>query len=166
MSRSNPPKISAGILGYRALDSSRGPELLLVHPGGPFYTRKDEGVWSIPKGELDEGEDPITAALRELREETSWRLPDGAEPRELGTVTLKSGKIIHAFAAPLEVDPSTLVSQPFSMEWPKGSKTIRSFPEVDRAAYFLPTEARIYIHPGQSPLIDRLLSMLGRPIPW
>lgn len=156
-------KVSAGILGYR--HSAQGLELLLVHPGGPFYTRKDEGHWSIPKGELEPGEDPQRAAVRELQEETGWEV----EPQQLvplGSIVQKGGKTVHGFGAPLDVDPTALRPGLFSMEWPKGSGVLRSFPEVDRAAYFVPVEARRRINAGQVPLIERLLAVLNVPVPW
>lgn len=163
--KSGAGKVSAGILGYRQ-PSERLIELLLVHPGGPYYIRKDEGVWSIPKGELDAGEEPLEAALRELAEETGFTVPNLASLIALGTIQQKSGKLVHGFAAPLDVDVTALHSEPFEMEWPKGSGMLRSFPEVDRAAYFGPIEARRRINPGQVPLIERLLTLLSVPVPW
>jgi predicted NUDIX family NTP pyrophosphohydrolase len=157
-------KVSAGILGWREGES--GLEVLLVHPGGPFFARKDAGAWSIPKGELSEGEEPLSAALRELEEETGWTLPAPHEVLPLGTVVQKSGKTVHGFGARLEVDPATLRPGTFSMEWPKGSGVLRSFPEVDRAAYFVPLEAKKRINAGQVPLIERLLVALGAAVPW
>jgi predicted NUDIX family NTP pyrophosphohydrolase len=155
---------SAGILGWR--EGEGGLEVLLVHPGGPFFARKDAGAWSIPKGELEPGEDPLAAALRELEEETGWTLPVPPEVLSLGTVTQRSGKVVHGFAARLEVDPETIRPGMFSMEWPRGSGVLRSFPEVDRAAYFVPLEAKKRINAGQVPLIERLLVALGAAVPW
>jgi predicted NUDIX family NTP pyrophosphohydrolase len=155
-------KVSAGIVGHRW----RGDELevLLVHPGGPLWVRKDEGAWSIPKGELDPDEAPADAARRELREETGWEVGDELVP--LGTITQKAGKQVHGFGAPLDVDPVSLVSGTFTMEWPRGSGQIREFPEVDRAAWFDLGEARRRINPAQIPLLERLAAALGARVPW
>jgi len=142
---------SAGILLHRA-DRS---EVLLVHPGGPYWTRKDAGAWSLPKGEVEEGEDPRTAALREFAEETGTRLPDGAlEP--LGSVKLKSGKLVHAFAVAGDLDPQAIVSSTFELEWPPRSGRTRTFPEVDRAGWFGLDEAREKLNPAQAAFVDRL----------
>ena len=142
---------SAGILLHRA-DRS---EVLLVHPGGPYWTRKDAGAWSLPKGEVEEGEDPRTAALREFAEETGTRLPDGAlEP--LGSVKLKSGKLVHAFAVAGDLDPEAIVSSTFELEWPPRSGRTRTFPEVDRAGWFGLDEAREKLNPAQAAFVDRL----------
>jgi predicted NUDIX family NTP pyrophosphohydrolase len=149
---------SAGILLHR-----RGPagrEVLLVHPGGPFWARKDLGAWSIPKGELDDGEDPRACALREFAEETGTHLPAGALA-ELGSVKLKSGKLVLAFAAEGDLDPATLVSNTFELEWPPRSGRIQSFPEVDRAAWFALREARERLNPAQAAFVDRLEALLA-----
>ncbi|MEZ4237530.1 MAG: NUDIX domain-containing protein [Myxococcota bacterium] len=127
---------------------------------GPLWARKDHGAWSIAKGELDPGEAPAAAAVRELREETGWVVPGPLLP--LGTVQLKSGKVIHGFGAALDVDPATLVSGHFALEWPRGSGLQRSFPEVDRAAWFDPEEAKRRLNPAQGPLVDRLLLAVAR----
>ena len=123
-----PPKTSAGILLYR-----RQPELqvFLVHPGGPFWAKKDLGAWSLPKGELDEGEDPLAAAIREFTEETGF--PVDGDFRALSPLRQKNGKIIHAWAVEGDCDPAELRSSPFSMEWPPKSGKQQEFPEVDRA---------------------------------
>lgn len=142
---------SAGILLHRA----GGTEVLLVHPGGPFWRRKDAGAWSIPKGEVEDGEAPRAAALREFAEETGTRLPDGAlEP--LGSVKLKSGKLVHAFAAAGDLDPDAIVSSTFELEWPPRSGRLQQFPEVDRAGWFGLDEAREKLNPAQAAFIDRL----------
>ena len=142
---------SAGILLHRA----GGSEVLLVHPGGPFWTRKDAGAWSIPKGEVEQGEQPRAAALREFAEETGTTLPDGAlEP--LGSVTLKSGKLVHAFAVAGDLDPEAIVSSTFELEWPPQSGRVQVFPEVDRAGWFGLDEARERLNPAQAAFIDRL----------
>ena len=154
-------KSSAGILPYRYVDGRL--EVLVVHPGGPLWARKDEGAWSLAKGELDPGELPENAARRELLEETGWSV-EGAL-LSLGTVVLKSGKTVYGFAAPLDVDPTTLRSGTFVLEWPRGSGQSRTFPEVDRAAWFAPDEAKRRLNVGQAPLVDRLVDKLGSPVP-
>ncbi len=147
---------SAGILLHRA-DRA---EVLLVHPGGPYWARKDAGAWSIPKGEVEEGEEPRTAALREFAEETGTRLPDGAlEP--LGSVKLKSGKLVHAFAVAGDLDPEAIVSSTFELEWPPRSGRTRTFPEVDRAGWFGLDEAREKLNPAQAAFVDRLAGAGG-----
>jgi predicted NUDIX family NTP pyrophosphohydrolase len=155
-------KVSAGILGHRTVDGRL--QVLLVHPGGPLWAHKDDGAWTLPKGELDPGELPEVAARRELREETGWEV--GSELRPLGAVTQKSGKVVHGFGAPLEVDPTTLVSGTFSMEWPRGSGRTAEFPEVDRAAWFDLEQARRKVNPAQVALIERLADALGVRVPW
>jgi predicted NUDIX family NTP pyrophosphohydrolase len=134
-------------------------ELLLVHPGGPFWARKDLGAWSIPKGEYAGGEDPLAAAQRELAEETGTR-PRG-EFRPLGDVVQAGGKRVSAWAVEGDFDPAALVSNTFETEWPPRSGRKRSFPEVDRAAWFSPAEARRKILAGQRPFIDRLVELLA-----
>lgn len=150
-------KTSAGILLYRGDGDSL--EVLLVHPGGPFWAKKDEGAWSIPKGELDDGEESRACALRELEEEIGSSL--GLTPEcltELGEVRQKSGKVVQGWAAEGDFDPSTLHSNTFAMEWPPRSGKEREFPEVDRAEWFAPEQARLKINPGQAAFIDRLLA--------
>ena len=151
-------KRSAGILMYRG--SGRALELLLVHPGGPFWARKDLGAWSIPKGEYAEGEDPLAVAKREFEEELGNAPPQGAF-LPLGELVQPSRKLITAFALEGDFDPATLQSNRFELEWPRGSGRKQSFPEVDRAAWFAPAKAREKIQPGQAPFIDRLLERLG-----
>lgn len=129
---------SAGILLYRLTGGA--PGVLLVHPGGPLWARKDAGAWSIPKGEHGDDEDPQTCARREFEEETGTALPPGALA-DLGTVRLKSGKLVAAWAAEGDLDPKTIHSNTFEMEWPPRSGTMRAFPEVDRAGWF-PLERR------------------------
>jgi predicted NUDIX family NTP pyrophosphohydrolase len=151
-------KRSAGILLYRA--AGDGTEVLLVHPGGPFWAKKDAGAWSIPKGEIDEGEEARACALRELREELGS--PPELAPEdliELGSVRQKA-KVVEAWAAEADFDPATLESLTFSMEWPPRSGREREFPEVDRAEWFEPEAARQKILPAQAELIDRLLEHL------
>jgi predicted NUDIX family NTP pyrophosphohydrolase len=150
---------SAGILLYRRREGA--VEVLLVHPGGPFWARKDLGAWSIPKGEVDEGEDPRACALREFAEETGTRLPDGAL-HELGSARLKSGKLVQAFAVEGDLDPATVSSNTFELEWPPRSGRMRSFPEIDRAGWFdLPT-ARAKLNPAQVAFVDRLEERAAR----
>ena len=151
-------KRSAGILMYRG--SPPRLELLLVHPGGPFWARKDLGAWSIPKGEYAEGEDPLAVAKREFAEELGSPPPQGTVVT-LGELVQPSRKLITAFALEGDFDPATLTSNRFELEWPRGSGRKQSFPEVDRAAWFAPAKAREKIQPGQAPFIDRLLERLG-----
>jgi predicted NUDIX family NTP pyrophosphohydrolase len=135
-----------------------GPEVLLVHPGGPFWEKKDLGVWSMPKGEYQEPEDALAAAQREFLEETGFAC---AGPfLKLGTHEQPSGKLVTAWAFEGDCDPSTLVSNAFAIEWPSKSGTIRSFPEVDRAAWFQISEARRKIHRGQLKFLDELEAQL------
>jgi predicted NUDIX family NTP pyrophosphohydrolase len=145
-------KISAGILLTRV--TAQGREVLLVHPGGPFWAKKDDGAWSIPKGEAGDGEDLLAAARRELAEETGCA-PDGpAVP--LGSVRQAGGKVVHAWAIEADFDPANLRSNTFSIEWPPRSGRRRDFPEVDRAAWFSLSRARDKILAAQRPFLDRL----------
>ena len=148
---------SAGILPYR-LKAGR-LQVLLVHPGGPFWAKKDLGSWSIAKGEYLEGEDPLQAALREFFEETGHRPAGPFFP--LATRKQPSGKIVDAWAAESDWDPSNLVSNTFNMEWPKGSGKVREFPEVDRAEWFDIVEAARRILPGQRGFLDELYEKLN-----
>jgi predicted NUDIX family NTP pyrophosphohydrolase len=151
------PKRSAGILMYRG--TADAIEVLLVHPGGPFWAKKDLGAWSIPKGEYSESEDPLAVAIREFEEET------GASPRgrflPLGEVVQPGGKTVTAFAVEGDFDPVRLKSNLFELEWPPRSKQRKSFPEVDRAAWFAPAAAQQKILPGQREFIARLLELIG-----
>lgn len=150
-------KTSAGILLYRGEGDSL--EVLLVHPGGPFWSKKDEGAWSIPKGELEDGEESRACALRELEEEIGSSLSLVPEQLgELGEVRLKSGKRVQGWAAEGDFDPATLRSNTFAMEWPPRSGEEREFPEVDRAEWFAPEQARLKINPAQAAFLDRLLA--------
>ena len=147
------PKRSAGLLLYRVLDGV--PEVLIGHPGGPFWARKDEGAWSIPKGEYAEDEDPWTAAQREFREEIGFDVPAG--PRiELAPVKQPGGKIVTAFAVRGDLDVTHSTSNTFELEWPRGSGKIREFPEIDRVAWLSVSEARLKLLTGQRPLLDQL----------
>jgi predicted NUDIX family NTP pyrophosphohydrolase len=149
-------KISAGLLLYRR----RGElEVFLVHPGGPFWSKKDAGAWSVPKGEIGEGEEPLQAAKREFLEETGFEI-DG-EFRPLQSVKQAGGKVVQAWAIEADCDPSELRSNRFSMEWPPKSGKVQDFPEVDRAAWFNIEEARKRINQGQIGLLDQLISSLA-----
>ena len=152
------PKRSAGLLMYRG--SGAALAVLLVHPGGPFWASKDLGAWSIPKGECAADEDPLAVAQREFAEETGAQ-PRG-ELRPLGEVVQAGGKRVSAWAVEGDFDPATLVSNTFELEWPPRSGRKRSFPEVDRAAWFAPDEARDKINAGQRAFIDRLVELVGR----
>ncbi|HTK66945.1 MAG TPA: NUDIX domain-containing protein [Pseudonocardia sp.] len=151
------PVLSAGILLYRR--ASGGIEVLLGHPGGPFWARKDDGAWSIPKGEYEPDDDPLAAAAREFAEELGSPLPDG--PRiELGTVRLPSGKRLTAYAVEGDLDPARAVSNTFEMQWPPRSGRMQSFPEIDRVEWFEPEVARVKLARGQAELLERLLGAL------
>jgi predicted NUDIX family NTP pyrophosphohydrolase len=147
------PKQSAGLLLHRLRDGV--VEVFLVHPGGPFWAKKDAGAWSIPKGEFLEGEDPLAAAQRELQEETGFRV-DGPFT-SLGTVKLAGGKRVHAFAATApDLDPAQLVSNTFQLEWPPRSGRQATFPEVDRAAWFDLATAAAKLNAAQQEFLARL----------
>jgi predicted NUDIX family NTP pyrophosphohydrolase len=148
---------SAGILLYRLTGAS--PEVLLVHPGGPFWAKKDDGAWSIPKGEYGEDEDPRASALREFEEETGTALLAG-ELIELGSVKQKSGKLVSAWAAEGDLDAGSIRSNTFAMEWPPRSGRTAEFPEVDRAGWFDPGAARVKLVSAQAAFVDRLLERL------
>lgn len=145
-------KQSAGILLYRT--GRDGVEVLLVHPGGPFWARKEEGAWSIPKGEFGEDEAPLEAARREFEEETGVR-PEG-DALELSPIRQAGGKMVHAWAVRGDFDPATLRCNTFSLEWPPRSGRTAEFPEVDRAAWFSLDAARQKINPGQRAFLDQL----------
>jgi predicted NUDIX family NTP pyrophosphohydrolase len=147
------PKLSAGLLMYRY--RSGEPEVFLVHPGGPFWVKKDLGSWSLPKGEYDEGEDPQQTAVREFQEETGFAV--NGVLRELGVVKQAGGKIVSAWCCEGDCDPAKLVSNSFQMEWPPRSGRMAEFPEVDRGGWFSIAAAREHILKGQAPFIDRLI---------
>ena len=151
-----PAAESAGLLLYRRAPA--GLELFLAHPGGPFWAKKDEGAWTIPKGELDSGEEPLAAAQREFEEETGIK-PHGPFI-DLGNVQQKSGKIVHAWAWEGDVDPTGIVSNRIRVEWPRGSGRWLDIPEVDRCAWFDGPTAREKMNPAQIELIDRLDDIL------
>ena len=152
------PKTSAGILPYRRRDGQL--EVLLVHPGGPFWKNKDLGAWSIAKGEYEEDEDPLQAALREFFEETGHRATGPLLP--LTRRKQPSGKLVDAWAVESNWDASGLVSNTFTLEWPKGSGRMQEFPEVDRAEWFEISEATRRIRPAQIGFLDELLEKLKR----
>jgi predicted NUDIX family NTP pyrophosphohydrolase len=148
---------SAGTLVYRK--RAEAIEVLLVHPGGPFWQKRDLGAWSIPKGEYADNEDAEATARREFTEETGWTIAGEMTP--LGDIRQKAGKTVTAFAAECDFDPATLKSNSFEMEWPPRSGRVASFPEVDRADWFSLADARERIFEGQRPLLDRLEVLLG-----
>jgi predicted NUDIX family NTP pyrophosphohydrolase len=150
------PKHSAGLLLYRRRG---GLEVFLVHPGGPYWARKDDGAWSIPKGEPDPGEDPLAAALRELREETGFAVDGPYLP--LPPVRQAGGKLVTAFAAEADADPAALRSTTFALEWPPRSGRHIDVPEVDRGDWFDLAQARTKILRGQLPLLDHLAAALS-----
>jgi len=151
-------KISAGILMFRKRDGQL--QVFLVHPGGPLWTKKDIGAWSIPKGEIDPGEDPLSAAQREFEEETGLKISGRFIP--LSSVKLKSGKVVQAWAGEGECDPETIKSNTFPIEWPPRSGRKQEFPEIDRAAWFGIGEAKEKINKGQVPLIEELERFFSR----
>ena len=134
-------------------------QVFLVHPGGPFWAKKDLGSWSIPKGEYDEGEEPRAAAVREFEEETGFAIT--GPMRELGAVKQAGGKIVSAWCFEGDADPGDLVSNAFEMEWPPRSGRMTTFPEVDRGGWFSMTAAREQILAGQAPLIEMLVRLLN-----
>ncbi|MDP7725896.1 NUDIX domain-containing protein [Mycobacterium sp. TY814] len=149
------PKLSAGLLLYR--ERAGVVEVLIAHPGGPFWARKDDGAWSIPKGEYGEGDDPWVAAQREFAEELGLPVPAG--PRlDFGPVKQPSGKVVTAFAVRADLDVTDARSNTFEMEWPRGSGRMREFPEVDRVGWFSVAQARDKLLKGQRVVLDRLMS--------
>ena len=145
---------SAGIVLYRR--TSAGIEILLGHMGGPYWARKDEGAWSIPKGEYDD-EEPYAAARREFAEELGHDAPNGV-PVDLGQITQRNGKVVTAFALEGDLDAEAVVSNTFELEWPPRSGRVQAFPEIDRAAWFRPDEARAKALASQGELFDRHLA--------
>jgi predicted NUDIX family NTP pyrophosphohydrolase len=155
------PIKSAGILLYRRLGTE--PEVLLAHPGGPYWVKKDLGAWSIPKGEIHDGEEPARAALREFAEETGLILPaapEGLAP--LGSVKYKNGKQVWAWAVEGDFDPETLVSVTYRIEWPPRSERHIDVPEIDRAEWYTLEKAREKILPAQLPFLERAEELLGK----
>lgn len=148
---------SAGILLYRFVEGSI--EVLLAHPGGPFWAQRDAGAWSIPKGLVGENESLLDAARREFREETGFAADGELIP--LGSLRQPSGKIVHAWALQKDIDAAKVASNSFSLEWPRHSGVQQTFPEIDRAAWFRLPQARRKITPGQADFLDRLLEKTG-----
>jgi predicted NUDIX family NTP pyrophosphohydrolase len=148
---------SAGLLVYRRVESELF--VFLAHPGGPFWAKRDDGAWSIPKGEFDASEDALTAARREFQEETGQTANGTFTP--LPPCRLPRRKIVHAFAVEADVDADAVVSNHFEMEWPPKSGRRQSFPEIDRGSWFTMAEARRKLQPGQLPLLDALSGMLA-----
>jgi len=151
------PTQSAGILIYRKTGGKM--QVFLVHPGGPFFKNKDLGAWSIPKGEFLDDEDPLTAAKREFEEETGQVI--NGDFIELGSVRLKSGKTVYAWAVEGDIDPEAIISNLFEIEWPPKSGKKQSFPEIDRASWFELEEARLKINGAQAGFIDELTKIHG-----
>ena len=154
-------RTSAGILLYRQVDGRL--EVLLAHPGGPLFAARDGDVWSIPKGEPSDDEPLLDVAEREFAEETGHQVPDG--PRlKLGWVVQKGGKVVHAWAVEGDLDPALAISNTFEMEWPPRSGASRTFPEIDRVAWFGRDEASRHIKYTQIPLLERLEKELSDPV--
>ena len=155
-----PPKQSAALLVYRRVAGAL--EVLIVHPGGPYWAKKDDGAWSLPKGEYADGEDPLTVARREFAEEIGQRAPAG-DATDLGEVRQAGGKRVRCFAiaAGTDIDVTSITSNEFELEWPPRSGQRELFPEVDRAAWVSTDVARVKLLRGQVPLIDALLSVAG-----
>ena len=151
------PKKSAGLLMYRVIKTDI--EMLLVHPGGPFWRNRDDGAWTIPKGEFGDDEEPLAAAKREFEEELGAAPPHG-EYLRLKPIKQKNGKIVHAWAVEGDFDPATLNSNNFETEWPPKSGRMKSFPEVDRAQWFPPDAAKQKMLFGQAALVDELLALV------
>jgi predicted NUDIX family NTP pyrophosphohydrolase len=153
------PRVSAGLLVYRR--RSGGPEVLLVHPGGPFFRNKDAGAWTIPKGEPGDDEELLAAAVREFAEETGLAVPAGSFA-PLPPVKQRGGKVVHAWAVEGELDPATIKSNTFEIEWPPRSGKRATFPEIDRAEFFDFDAARVKMSPAQAPWLDELAALLAR----
>jgi predicted NUDIX family NTP pyrophosphohydrolase len=149
---------SAGLLVYR--EAGEGVEILIVHPGGPFWAKKDDGAWSVPKGEIEPGDDPLETAIREFAEELGTDPPDARGAVALGELRQPSGKIVAAWALRGDLDASDVRSNTFTMEWPPRSGRTAEFPEVDRAGWFSLDAARTKLLRGQVPFVDRLASTL------
>ena len=149
--------ISAGILLYRR--TGKSVEVLLAHPGGPFWAKRDAGAWSIPKGEVNQGEDLVEVARREFEEEVGTLILEGV-PQPLGCVALRSGKVVHAWACEGDMDPARQRSNTFVIEWPPRTGQTGEFPEVDRVEWSTPETARRKLNVAQAVFIDRLIELL------
>jgi predicted NUDIX family NTP pyrophosphohydrolase len=152
------PQVSAGLLMYRR--RPEGPQVLLVHPGGPFWRNKDAGVWTVPKGEPGDGEDLLAAARREFAEETG--VDPGGPFVALSPVKQRGGKVVHAWAVEGDLDPAAIRSNTFEIEWPPRSGKRTAFPEIDRAEFFDLDAARVKMNPAQGGLLDELAMMLDQ----
>jgi predicted NUDIX family NTP pyrophosphohydrolase len=152
-------KQSAGLLLYRFNDGE--PEVLIVHPGGPFWKNKDVGAWSIPKGEIESGHTPLDTAIREVEEELGLAVSPDLNFIELKPIRQKSGKLVHCFAVAHDFDPATLRSNTFKREWPPHSGKQQEFPEVDRAEWFDLETAKQKLIPAQAAFVDELVKKLG-----
>jgi len=151
---------SAGIVLFRRSPDGAGPlEVLLGHPGGPYWATKDEGAWGIPKGEMEPGEEPLAVARREFEEETGHPAPVGREIA-LGEITKKSGKVVTAWAVEGDLDPAAAHSTTFQMEWPPNSGHVIEVPEFDRVAWFVTDDARTRMRGAEWPLVARLIEAL------
>ena len=150
------PRTSAGLLMFRR--KGNAVEVLLVHPGGPFWAKKDLGAWTIPKGELEDGEDALVTAQREFEEETGIAPSGPFHP--LGSIKQKAGKVVHAWAFEGTCDPAQIRSNTFKVEWPRSSGRWQEFPEVDRAEWFRLEAARTRMNPAQVPFLDHLVEMI------
>ena len=150
-------KQSAGILLFRITKNI--PEFFLVHPGGPFWKNKDSGAWSIPKGEFEDGEDPLKAAQREFEEETGQKI--NGDFVKLNAVKLKSGKMVYAWAIEKDIDPKILLSNTIQIEWPPKSGKKIEIPEVDKGEWFLLDEAKEKINPAQVSLLNQVIDLLN-----
>jgi predicted NUDIX family NTP pyrophosphohydrolase len=151
-------RMSAGIMLYKKKGGRI--EIFLVHPGGPFWKGKNEGAWSIPKGEFTEEEEPLAAAIREFEEETGKKIKGNFLP--LTPIRQKAGKLVHAWAIEGDIDPEKIVSNTYQQEWPYKSGKWQSFPEVDKASWFSVEDAKQMINPAQAAFIDELMTMLKK----
>jgi predicted NUDIX family NTP pyrophosphohydrolase len=149
-------KQSAGILAYR--QHNKELEVLLVHPGGPFFAKKDAGAWSIPKGEFENGEEPLQAAIREFKEEVGSEVTGTF--LQLTPIKLKGGKVVHAWAVSYDLNTSSITSNTFEIEWPPKSGKLKEFPEIDRAEWFLPEAAKEKLNEAQVKFIDELMDKI------
>ena len=153
------PKLSAGLLLFRRVDD--GVEVLVAHPGGPIWARRDSGAWSLPKGAIDDGESALEAAYREFLEETGHEAPTGPAI-DLGEVRMRSGKVVRGFGVEGDLDPSAITSMLVEVEWPPKTGRVVTVPEIDRVAWVRPGEARRRLNPAQATFVDRLLQALAR----